>query len=167
MSGLSPLLDEIARELGILEVENMGIGNNWQETGVRREMISPDQRGAGTVTTGWWPITANYSLIAEILVGEMAAGATLDAKLQQASDASGTGAKDLKIADQLTDTDDDVLIDLQATFQEVDTANAFSHVRISITTAVGNVDFAATLSEYWVARPLLRDLNEAFVTQSK
>ena len=70
-------------------------------------------------------------------------------KLQQAKDAAGTGAKDItgKAITQLTqaggDGDEIVTIPLRA--EEIDIANAFTHIRVQVTTAVANVDYGAVL----------------------
>jgi len=57
--------------------------------------IDPVSQGAGTVTTGWVPMGNFNSVCALLGVGVMSAGSTVDAKLQQATDSSGTGAKDI------------------------------------------------------------------------
>lgn len=57
--------------------------------------IDPISQGAGTVTTGWVSTADFLAFRAEVRTGVMGASATLDAKIQQASDSSGTGAKDI------------------------------------------------------------------------
>lgn len=56
--------------------------------------IDPISQGAGTVSTPWVHSGAFRALLAIVQTGVLGASATVDAKLQQASDASGTGAAD-------------------------------------------------------------------------
>lgn len=66
--------------------------------------IDPASQAVGTAATGWISAGNHHNLLALIQSGALGTGATLDAKLQQAQDASGTGAKDLtgKAITQLT-----------------------------------------------------------------
>lgn len=103
------------------------------------ECIDPDNQSAGTVTTGWVSMADWLNIMAIIAVGVMASTGTLDAKIEQATDSSGSGAKDVDGTDitQLTqagtDSDKQVVINLKQT--DLDVANDFTHVRLSITTA--------------------------------
>ena len=67
-------------------------------------LLDPSSQAAGTVTTGWISVANHHGLLAIVQTGVLGTGATVDAKLQQAQDASGTGAKDLtgKAITQLT-----------------------------------------------------------------
>lgn len=94
---------------------------------------------AGTASTGWVSLANYRSLLAVVMVGAMTATGTLDAKLQQAKDASGTGAKDItgKAITQLTaaGTDDNkqALINVRA--EDLDVNNEFTHVRLTVAAA--------------------------------
>lgn len=55
--------------------------------------IPPQQAGVGTITSGWVDMRSFYSALAAISVGVIGAGGTVDAKIEQATDAAGTGAK--------------------------------------------------------------------------
>ncbi len=76
--------------------------------------------------------------------GDLGASATLDAKLQQATDSGGTGAKDVtgKSITQLTqagtDSNKQVLINLRP--EELDIKNGFGYFRLSMTVAVATSD---------------------------
>jgi hypothetical protein len=100
-------------------------------------VIDPDQTSPGTATTGWVSMATYESLQAIVGVGDMETGGTVDAVLQQATDASGTGAKDIsgKAITQLTKAgsknDHQAIINLRS--EELDVANAFTHVRLSVT----------------------------------
>jgi len=106
--------------------------------------IDPDVTVASTVTSDWVDMGDFETIMAIVMAGTLGASATLDAKLEQASDSSGTGAKDItgKAITQLTqagtDSDKQAIINCRA--EELDLANGFSHVRLSITVAVATSD---------------------------
>lgn len=106
--------------------------------------IDPDAYAAGTYTTGWIAAAAGKSFLAIVMAGDLGSSATLDAKLQQASDSSGTGAKDIsgKAITQLTQagTDDNkqALINLNA--DQLDINNGFTHFRLSMTVGTATSD---------------------------
>lgn len=112
-------------------------------------VIDPDLNTAGTVTTGWVDMADWGSLLAIVAAGALGTGATLDAKLEQAQDSSGTDAKDItgKAITQLTaagsDSDKQALINLFA--DELDINNGFTHVRLSMTIATASSDSAGFL----------------------
>ena len=112
-------------------------------------VIDPDANTAATLTTGWVSMATFESVMAIILAGTLGSSATLDAKLEQASDSSGTGAKDITGAaiTQLTQagTDSDKQAVIQCRAQDLDVENSFNHVRLSMTTAVATSDSAALL----------------------
>ena len=101
--------------------------------------IDPVSQAAGTVTTGWITVANHHGLLAVIQTGVLGASATLDAKLQQATDSSGTGAKDIsgKALTQIikaTGDNKQALINVKP--EELDTVNGFGFVRLSITVGV-------------------------------
>lgn len=105
--------------------------------------IDPVSQAAGTVTTAWLDQSQYLVLMALIAVGAFGASATVDAKLQQATDNSGTGAKDVtgKAITQLVaggGNNRQVLINMKEA--DLDTEGGFRYVRLSIT-----VGTAATL----------------------
>ena len=109
--------------------------------------IDPDAYVAGTIT-GAWVTMADYTEAAAILmVGTMGVSSTLDAKLQQAQDATGTGAKDVANSAiiQLAGGDGDEIVTLPVRASQLDIANAFTHIRVSVTTAVATVDYGAVV----------------------
>jgi hypothetical protein len=98
--------------------------------------VDPVSQGAGAVTTGWVSVQNFLSFMALVSTGVLGASATVDAKIQQASDSSGTGAKDLsgKAITQIVKASGDnkqAMINFRA--QDLDTANGFGYVRLSIT----------------------------------
>ncbi len=102
--------------------------------------IDPASLAVGTVTTGWISVANFHALVASIETGALGTLATLDAKLQQALDSSGTSAKDItgKAITQLTQAGGgsakQVLINVKP--EELDTVNGFGFVRLSITVGV-------------------------------
>lgn len=105
--------------------------------------VDPVSQAAGTLTTGWVDMSAFFSLLALVGVGVFGASATVDAKLQQVTDWSGTGVKDItgKAISQLLaagGNNKQVLITVRG--QEMDVEGGFRYLRLSVT-----VGTAATL----------------------
>ncbi len=111
--------------------------------------IDPDAYAASTVTSDYANAGLFRKMMAIIEVGTLGASATIDAKLRQAQDSSGTGVKDItgKAITQLTQagTDDDkqVIINLDAS--ELDVENGFEYVQISMTIGTAASDCGAML----------------------
>lgn len=107
-------------------------------------VIDPDATGAGTVTSGWVSMADFEKLMAVVFAGTLGASATLDAKLEQATDSSGTGAKDItgKSITQLTKagSDDDKQAVINVSAEELDVSNDFDHVRLSMTVGAAASD---------------------------
>lgn len=107
-------------------------------------VIDPDNYAPGAYTTGWVPMADFAAVLAVLKVGDMAAGATVDAKLEQARDDAGTGSKDVtgKAITQLTqaggDGNEQVLINCRA--DELDINGNYTHVRLSVTVGTAAVD---------------------------
>jgi len=103
-------------------------------------VIDPDAYAVSTVTSGWISMATFKKIQAIVMAGTLGALATLDAKLEQATDAGGSGAKDItgKSITQLTqaggDSDKQAIINCRD--NELDIANSFTHVRLSMTIAV-------------------------------
>ena len=108
--------------------------------------IDPASQAVGTVTTGWISAGNHHTLLAFVQSGVLGTGATLDAKLQQATDASGTGAKDVtgKAITQIVKATGDnkqALINLRP--DDLDVTNGYAYVRLSLTVAVAASPTAA------------------------
>lgn len=123
----------------VLITEKMGI----------LDTIDPASRAAGTVTSGWIAAKDYVQFLALITVGAMTATGTLDAKIQQASDSSGTGVKDVtgKLITQLTaagtDSNKQVAINLRP--EDLDANNSFTHFRLSVTVATAASIYGAVV----------------------
>jgi hypothetical protein len=101
--------------------------------------IDPASQAAGTATSGWVNVANFHALLAFVETGVLGASATLDAKLQQAQDNVGTGAKDVtgKAITQIVKATGDnkqALINIKP--EDIDNANGFCYVRLSLTVGV-------------------------------
>jgi len=97
-----------------------------------------------------WVLLENYHRAWLFLtMGAMGVNATLTAKLQQASDATGTGVKDItgKALTSLTQAgaDDNSLACIELQTEELDVDGGFEYVRFMVTIAVADVSYGATL----------------------
>jgi len=113
-------------------------------------VIDPDLNTAGTVTTDWVNMADWGAVMGIVAAGTLGSSATLDAKLEQATDSSGTGAKDIdgKAITQLTqagtdESDRQAVINLFA--NELDINNGFTHARLSLSVATASSDSSALL----------------------
>ncbi|MBK8434510.1 MAG: hypothetical protein IPL28_25880 [Chloroflexi bacterium] len=109
-------------------------------------VIDSDAYGTGDYSTGWIDMGDWGALQAVVGAGTLGASATLDAKLEQASDGSGTGVKDItgKAITQLvkaSNDDDQAIILLRD--DELDVANGFTHARLTITVGTATSDAGA------------------------
>lgn len=109
------------------------------------DFINPSSQAAGSATTGWINAGNFQKLLALIQVGAFGASATVDAKIQQATDSSGTGAKAIgsgrAITQALAAGGNNKAFTIDLDCQELDVANGFNYVQVTIT-----VGTAATLT---------------------
>ena len=101
--------------------------------------IDPASQSAGSATTGWVSVANHHGLLAVVQTGVLGTLATVDAKLQQATDSTGAGAKDVAgraITQIVKATGDNkqALINLKP--EELDTINGFGFVRVALTVGV-------------------------------
>lgn len=119
------------------------------ETAAILAVVDPDANTAGTITTAWIPAKNYHKFMAIVMAGDLGTSGTLDCKIQQATDASGTGAKDItgKAITQLTqagtDSNKQAIINLDAESLDVD--NSFTHIALVFVTAVATGDSGAVL----------------------
>lgn len=131
--------------------------------------IDPVSQAAGTITTGWISAANHERYMALVQTGVMGAGGTLDAKLQQATDGAGTGAKDVtgKAIVQILKAAGDnkqALINLRA--EELDLANNFTYFRLSITVGVAASLISALVQGGVAKNAPASALNQAGVVQN-
>jgi hypothetical protein len=101
--------------------------------------IDPAAQAAGTLTTGWISVANHHGFLSLVQTGVLGTSATVDAKLQQALDSSGTSVKDItgKAITQIVKATGDnkqALINVKP--EELDTVNGFGFIRLSVTVGV-------------------------------
>lgn len=110
--------------------------------------IDPDAYTANTYTSGYVALKNFRRFMVAILVGTMGTGATLNAKLVGYTDGAGGGAADITgaaitaLTQAGTDSDKQAVINLNT---DALAGTAFTHFRLSVTTAVEAVDFGAAI----------------------
>lgn len=101
--------------------------------------LAPVSQAAGTVSTPWIAMKDYATMMAVISVGVLGSSATVDAKIEQAQNSGGTGAKDItgKAITQLTKagSDDGKQAIINFRQADLDAQNDFTHVRLSLTVA--------------------------------
>lgn len=130
--------------------------------------IDPVSQAAGTITTGWILAANHERFMATLQTGVMGAAATLDAKLQQATDSAGTGAKDVtgKAVVQILKAAGDnkqALINLRA--EELDMANNCTYFRLSMTVGTAASLISASVYGGVAKNAPASALNQAGVVQ--
>jgi hypothetical protein len=99
-------------------------------------VLDPSSAATGTAVTSWVPVATFHSMLAVIQTGALGTSATIDAKMRQATDSSGTGAKDVTsraIVQIVKATGDSKQALINMRCDEIDTNNAFTHVALSVT----------------------------------
>ncbi len=128
--------------------------------------INPSSQAVGSLTTGWVSMSNVRTLLAIISTGTLGALSTVDASLSQAIDALGTGAKPIvgKTITTLTGAGSvQALINLQA--HELDVANGFGYVELTVTVGVAASETAAFLLGASTRYEPASAYNQAGVTQ--
>ena len=98
--------------------------------------LDPASVAAGTVLTAYVPAQNFHSFVALIQTGVLGASATIDAKLRQAIDAAGTGAKDIAgkaITQIVKATGDNKQAMIECRQTDLDGVNGFAFVGLSLT----------------------------------
>jgi len=109
--------------------------------GVLAAVIDPDAYAPATLTTGYISMATFGAVMAVIAWGDLGTTDTINAKLQQATDSSGTGVKDIsgKAITEVDSSDSPIPHNKQAIINcrgdELDAANNFDYVRLSVTLA--------------------------------
>jgi len=110
--------------------------------------LDPASVAASTVVTAWVPVAAFHSIMALVQTGVLGTSATVDAKLRQATSSAGAGAKDItgKAITQLvvtTNNNNQALIECRG--DDLDSANGFAYVALSVTVGVAASIVSAAL----------------------
>ena len=111
--------------------------------------IDPDAYTAAAYTSDYVDMSKFHRIQAMVLVGDMGASGTIDAKLVQATDSSGTGSKDIsgKAITQLTQagSDDNKQAIINLHMSELDLDNNFDFCALTVTVAAATSDMGAVI----------------------
>ena len=110
--------------------------------------IDPDAYSAGATSSDWIDMSVFNDIMAVVMAGTLGASATLDAKLEQATDSGGTGVKDitgLAITQLVKATDDDKQAIINCSAEDLDVNNDFTHVRLTMTIGTATSDAGAVV----------------------
>ncbi|CAJ4439879.1 Uncharacterised protein [Burkholderia pseudomallei] len=130
--------------------------------------IVPSSQAAGTANTGWLSAAQFQKFLAIIQAGAMGSGGTIDAKIQQATDSSGTNAKDItgKAITQLAAAGGgDVEVEINLDAQELDTNGGFGFIQLSVTTATAASGTSGLVLGFLPRYGPASDFNAASVAQ--
>lgn len=131
--------------------------------------LDPASVSASTVVTTYVPVAKHHILAALIQTGVMGTSATIDAKLRQAQDSSGTGVKDITgkaLAQILKASGDNKQALLECRSDDLDQANGFTHVALSVTVGTAASIFGAALMSFGPRFRPASALNQAGVVQT-
>lgn len=97
---------------------------------------APASVSASTVVTSYVPVANHHHLMALLQTGVMGSSGTIDAKIVQATDSSGTSSKDVtgKAITQIVKASGDgkqAIINVRSS--DLDVAGGFNHIALSIT----------------------------------
>lgn len=110
--------------------------------------INPSSQAAGAANSGWVPLADFQKLLAIVQVGAFGAAATVDAKIQQAQDNAGTGAKDVAgaaIAQMAAAGGNNVQAEINLDAAQLDVEGGFGFVQLSVTVGAAATETAALL----------------------
>lgn len=112
-------------------------------------VINPVSDDAGDSSTGWVSMADFDNIMAVIAAGAITSTGVLNAKLEQAQNSGGTGVKNItgKAITPLTqagsDSNKQAIINCRS--DELDMANGFTHVRLTITPSVAATVFVGLI----------------------
>lgn len=114
----------------------MNPNSKFNERNAVLTTMDPASVAPGTVVSAWVPMANFHSVAALLQTGVLGASATVDAKLRQATDASGTGAKDITgkaITQIVKASGDNKQVILEARGDDLDGNNGYAFVALSVT----------------------------------
>jgi hypothetical protein len=149
----------------------MGINLNARPSELIRTAgaLDPIDQSAGARVSDYASLAEAERGLAIVLVGAMTSNSTVDAKLVQATDSSGTGKKDIsgKAITQLTEagSDNNKQVLLEVLAEELDVNNGFTHFAVEVTTATAASLTAAVVQTYGIAHGPASDGDVASVDE--
>lgn len=133
--------------------------------------IDPDANAASTFTSDWVNCENFHQIMAIVQVGILVASGTLDAKLMQATDSNGTGAKNISTANaqitQVTTAGNDTQQIITVRTDSLDVAGGFSFVALRMTHGTAGGDSAGLVLGLNPRYAPADDLDLASVSQIK
>lgn len=110
-------------------------------------VIDPDAYSTGTENSGWIEASEFENYLAAVMAGDLGSSATIDAKIEEAKDDSGTDLQDLsgKSITQLTDSDSDSNKQALINVRQDELSDGFTHIRVSLTVGTASSDAAAVV----------------------
>ena len=130
--------------------------------------INPSSQAAGAATSGWLSAAQFQKFLAIISAGTFGASATVDAKIQQATDSSGTGAKDVTgkaITQMLAAGGNNVQAEINLDAQELDVNGGFAFIQLSVTVGTAATGTSAVVLGLGGRLGPASDFNNASVAQ--
>ena len=111
-------------------------------------VIDPDANTAAAYTSAYVSMSTFNQVLAIVQTGTLGSSATVDFKLVQATDSSGTSVKDIsgKAITQLvkaSNDDDQAVINCRS--EELDVANGFDYVAMTMTVGTATSDCSAIM----------------------
>jgi hypothetical protein len=131
--------------------------------------LDPASQAEGTATTSWISLANHHTLMAILQTGVLGTAATVDAKLRQATDASGTGAKDIagkEITQIVKASGDNKQAILECRSDDLDTEAGFAWVALSVTVGTAASILGATLVGVHPRNAPASAFNQAGVVQT-
>lgn len=107
--------------------------------------VDPDAYATGEQNSDYVDMRDFKQVMFIVTAGTLGTNATLDAQVEQAQDANGTGLKDItgKVITQLTEagTDSDKQAIIVVRQEDLDRANNFTHARLEMTLGAATSDY--------------------------
>ncbi len=102
--------------------------------GHRLDVIVPASRTSAEATTGWLHMEEYHKAAVLLLCGALAANATVDLKVWQATDDAGTSAKLItgKSITALDASDDNAICLIELDSSELDVSNNFDYINVQL-----------------------------------
>lgn len=130
--------------------------------------INPSSQGAGAASSGWVSVAQFQKLMAIIQAGTFGASATIDAKLQQATDGTGTGAKDITgkaLTQMVAAGGNNLQAEINVDAADLDVNGGFGYVQLSVTVGTAASGTAALLLGFGPRLGPASNFNAASVAQ--
>lgn len=131
-------------------------------------IIAPSAQGAGAEVTPWIAAAQFQKFLVLIQSGTFGANGTLDANIQQAQDAAGTGAKAITgkaITQMLAAGGNNLQAAINLDAQELDVNNGYAYIQLSLTAGTAASGSAAVLLGVGGRLGPVSDFNAASLTQ--